>query len=123
MRISAPPALALALLMSGCAADSAVVGTLITTPGYFDTLSCKELAGRYKSELKRETELASLMDKSGNAVVNTIAYSSDYAKARAARQAAEEANTRKGCDPLTPPEPPPPPAQPAAKKRQARPPG
>jgi hypothetical protein len=119
MRSPAPSALTLALLVAGCAADSAVVGTLTTTPGYFDTLSCKELAGRYKSDLKRETDLASLMDKSGNAVVNTIAYSTDYAKARSARQAAEEANARKGCDPLTPPEPPAP-AKPAAKKRQAQ---
>jgi hypothetical protein len=103
--------------VSACSADSAVVGTLTTTPGYFDTLSCKELAGRYKSDLKRETDLASLMDKSGNAVVNAVAYSTEYAKARAARKAAEEANTRKGCDPLTPPQPPPAPAKPTAKKR------
>jgi hypothetical protein len=121
MRIPVSLALALALLVCGCAADSAVVGTLTTTPGYFDTLSCKELAGRYRSDLKRETDLASLMDKSGNAFVNTIAYSTDYAKARTSREAAEEASTRKGCDPLNPPQPAP--AKPAVKKRQTRSPG
>jgi hypothetical protein len=94
---------------------------MLVVPGYYDTLTCPELAGQIAASTSRVKELTQLIEKSSaNAegpVVNALAYNTDYAKARATQKYAEEAARRKSCD-LTkkveqkPSEPGPPPPRP-----------
>ena len=91
-----------AALLAGCAAYSPVVENLLVVPGYYDTLNCTDLVREFQSSDGRMKDLTALMEKSGagdaGAVMNALAYNTDYAKARAARKYSEEAARRKGCD-------------------------
>jgi len=110
------------LLAAGCAAcavESPTVQSLVMMPSYFDTLSCPELVVQHQMATTRVKELATLREKSGNAVVNALAYDSEYAAARGKQAAAEQAAAQKGCDLTKKPEPPKPaPAVPEAKRPQ-----
>jgi len=53
---------------------------------------------KYKAADTRVKELTALMEKSGSAIANALAYNSEYASARANKRFAEEAAERKGCD-------------------------
>jgi hypothetical protein len=94
--------LAAASLLAGCAADSRIFDEIMVVPGYYDTLDCPELLEKLRSLTARVRELILLMEKSGQdsggAIVNAIAYDTEYAKARAAREQAEEAAVWKRCD-------------------------
>lgn len=103
-------------LLAGCAADSPILDELMAVPGYYDTLSCPELVQKFRSSTERVRALILLMEKSGQdaggALVNAVAYDTEYAKARSAQKNAEEAAVRKRCDlnaeaahPATGPEP------------------
>ena len=74
----------------------------MVVPGYYDTLDCPELVEKLRSSTARVRELILLMEKSGEdsggAIVNAVAYNTEYAKARAAQKQAEEAAVRKRCD-------------------------
>jgi hypothetical protein len=106
----------LAAVLSGCASDSWLAENSTMVPQYFDTLDCAELIGQYKGASTRLKELSGFRDRSGNAVVNALAYDTEYTSVRAKRKYAEEAAARKGCDlrresPAKPPETSPPEAQ------------
>jgi hypothetical protein len=89
-------------LLAGCAADSSMLEQLIVVPGYYDTLDCPELVAKLRSSTERVRELILLMEKSGQdsagALVNAVAYNTEYAKARSIQKNAEEAAVRKRCD-------------------------
>jgi len=91
-----------ASLLAGCAADSPILEQLMVVPGYYDTLSCPELVAKLRSATERVRELILLMEKSGEdstgAIVNAVAYNTEYAKARSTQTHAEEAAVRKRCD-------------------------
>jgi hypothetical protein len=91
-----------ASLLAGCAADSPILEQLMVVPGYYDTLSCPELVAKLRSATERVRELILLMEKSGEnsagAIVNAVAYDTEYAKARSTQKHAEEAAVRKRCD-------------------------
>jgi hypothetical protein len=99
-RIGGLTLLAAASLLAGCAADSPVLDQIMVVPGYYDTLDCPELVEKLGSLTARVREL--FLEKSGQdsggAIVNAIAYDTEYAKARAAREQAEEAAVWKRCD-------------------------
>jgi hypothetical protein len=94
--------LAGAILLAGCAADSPVLEQLMVVPGYYDTLECPELVAKFRSSTERVRQLILLMEKSGEdsagALVNALAYDTEYAKARSTQKHAEEAAVRKRCD-------------------------
>src|SRR5262249_59799559 len=106
--------IAAGLLLAGCAADSPLVERALVLPSGFDPLTCPEVVAKYKAADGRVKELTALMEKSGSAFANALAYNSEYASARASRRFAEEAAGRKGCDlgNTPPPAPPTPLAQP-----------
>jgi hypothetical protein len=93
---------ATANLLAGCAADSPILDQLMVVPGYYDTLGCPELVAKLRSATERVRELILLMEKSGEdsagAIVNAVAYNTEYAKARSTQKNAEEAAVRKRCD-------------------------
>jgi hypothetical protein len=99
---------AAALLIAGCAADSPILERALVMPSAYDPLTCPEVAAKYKAADGRVKELTALMEKSGNAVANALAYNSEYASARASKRFAEEAAARKGCDLGNKPTPAPP---------------
>ncbi len=94
--------LAAASWLGGCAADSSMLDQLMVVPGYYDTLGCPELVAKLRSSTERVRELILLMEKSGEdsagAIVNAVAYNTEYAKARSNQKHAEEAAVRKRCD-------------------------
>jgi hypothetical protein len=89
-------------LLASCAADSAMLDQVMVVPGYFETLSCPELVGKYRTATQRVRTLILLMEKSseefGGALVNAVAYNTEYAKARSVQKHAEEAAVLKRCD-------------------------
>jgi hypothetical protein len=101
-RIGRLALVAAASLLARCAADSPMLEQLMVVPGYYDTLSCPELVAKLRSSTERVRELILLMEKSGEdsagAIVNVVAYNTEYAKARSTQKHAEEAAVRKRCD-------------------------
>jgi hypothetical protein len=94
-----------ASVLACCAADSSLLEQLTVVPGYYDTLDCPELVGKLHASTERVRELILLMERSGEdsagALINAVAYNTEYAKARSIQKNAEEAAVRKRCD-LTP---------------------
>ncbi len=114
--------LLLTAILAGCASDSWLAENLTTVPQYSDTLNCADLLSQYQTASARLKELTTLMDRSGNVVVNALAYDTEYASVRAKRKYAEEAAARKGCDlSEKPPAKPPDANPPQAKKPRNRP--
>jgi hypothetical protein len=98
MRMSIVAAIAAATLGAGCAVDSSVLQSALVMQSTYDPMPCPEVVQKYKSSEARMKELAALMEKSGNAVANAIAYDTEYATVRANWQFSKEAVERKGCD-------------------------
>jgi hypothetical protein len=90
--------LAACLLVAGCAADSTIVQRALVLESGYDPLTCPEIVTRHKAADARVKELTALMEKSGNAFANALAYDTEYATARANLRFAERAAERKGCD-------------------------
>jgi hypothetical protein len=88
--------------VSGCAIDSPMVESLVSTPGYFDNFDCPEIVARFHSASRQVAKLTAVMDRAGTDPVgplaNAIAYNTDYAKAHAMQKHAEQAAQLKGCD-------------------------
>src|SRR5260370_22843206 len=101
-RIGRLALVAAASLVAGCAAESPMLEQLMVVPGYYDTLSCREAVAKLRSSTERVRELILLMEKSGGdatgAIVNAVAYDTEYANARSTQKHAEEAAVRKRCD-------------------------
>src|SRR5260370_37767366 len=100
-RIGRLALVAAASLLAGCAAESPMLEQLMVVPGYYDTLSCPELVAKLRSSTERVRELILLMEQSGGdatgAIVNAVAYDTEYAKARSTHKHAEEAAVRNRC--------------------------
>src|SRR5260370_23771804 len=98
-RIGRLALVAAASLVAGCAAESPMLEQLMVVPGYYDTLSCPELVAKLRSSTERVRELILLIEKSGGdatgAIVNAVAYDTEYAKTRSTQKHAEEATARK----------------------------
>ena len=88
--------------LAGCAIDSTAVENSLVVPSYYDTLGCRDLAYQIKTSSLRVQELALAMEKSasepGGAIINAVAYDTDYAKARTVQKYSEAAAARKNCD-------------------------
>jgi hypothetical protein len=84
--------------VAGCAADSPILENVLVDPGYYETMPCRELVSAYRSSESRLKELTDLMEKSGNAAINAMAYNTDYAKARTTYKYTEIAVRKKNCD-------------------------
>lgn len=101
MRPIAAPMVLAAALLAGCAGSAPELGTVLVTPGRFETLTCQQLAVQQAAAEKRERELSALIDKAsaepGGAVVATVAYRSDHAAAGDLVVLVHDAVARKGC--------------------------
>ena len=101
-RIKRLAVISVAIFLASCAADSPIIDELMMVPGYYDTLACPELIVKLRSSTERVRELILLMERSGQdpagGIVNSLAYNTEYAKARADQKHAEEAAVRKRCD-------------------------
>ena len=98
MRRMSIASVAAGLLVAGCAADSTILEQALVMESAFDPLTCPEVVAKYKTADGRMKELTALMEKSGSAFANALAYDTEYASARANRRFAERAAERKGCD-------------------------
>jgi hypothetical protein len=101
---------AAALLAAACASDSSIVENALVMRSAYDPLTCPEIVAKYKAAEGEIQRLTALMEKSGSAVANALAYQSEYTSARANKRFAEQAAERKGCDLGNKPPPAPPPA-------------
>jgi hypothetical protein len=84
---SAGVALLVGASVSGCAGVSGDgVSSALVTPGKYEFYSCQDITNRIAGARSRMAELEQLMAKSsqgaGGALVNVIAYQSDYTVAR-----------------------------------------
>jgi hypothetical protein len=77
----------LTVSIGGCASvgeDS--VSSVLVTPGKYEFYSCQDITNRIRGSRSRQAELEQLMAKSsqgaGGALVNVIAYRSDYLQTR-----------------------------------------
>jgi hypothetical protein len=109
-------ALAVGLLVAGCAADSPTLERALVMQSTYDPLTCPEVVAKYKAADGRMKELTALMEKSGSAIANALAYDTEYATVRANKRYAGLAAERKGCDlgdkpAVKPPEAAPPPVK------------
>jgi hypothetical protein len=93
--------------LSACSSTSSF--TVVADPGKYQYHSCKQLAGPRRRALKREQELKLLMDKAeqstGGAVINVIAYQTDYVAAQEELKLIEARARAKNCDQNWPQEP------------------
>jgi hypothetical protein len=104
---AAPLALSLDGLVAGgflLACSPAAMGpvTVFADPGKYQFYSCEQLAGQRTYWASRELELKLLMDKAGEttggAVVNIIAYQTDYVVAREEVKVIDATARAKNCD-------------------------
>jgi hypothetical protein len=77
----------LAAMLAGCGSISADTAAKATfAPGRFALYTCKDLDSRIRIVHQRQVELEQLMaraeQETGGAIVNAIAYRSDYAQTR-----------------------------------------
>jgi hypothetical protein len=88
-------------LLSGCATPSDSSVTFFADPGKYQYSSCEQLASQRKSWTTRERDLKQLMDRAeqgaGGALVNVLAYKSDYVAATEELKVLESAARSKHC--------------------------
>ncbi len=89
----------------------------------YGPMTCPEVVAKYNGADGRMKELTALMEKSGNAFANAIAYDTEYATMRANKKFAQEAAERKGCDLSGKPPAKPPETKPEAKQADTKKPG
>jgi hypothetical protein len=94
----------LAAAISACAmlAGCSNVEDLFVTPGKFEVYSCDQIAAQGKTAATRERELKGLMGKAsegaGGALVNTMAYRSEYLAMQGQLKQLEQMAVEKKCD-------------------------
>jgi len=123
MRMSIVAALAAATLGAGCSADSTILERVLVMESAYGPMTCPEVVAKYNAADGRMKELTALMEKSGNAFANAIAYDTEYATMRANKKFAQEAAERKGCDLSGKPPAKPPETKPEAKQADTKKPG
>lgn len=87
---------------SGCAGlGEATTNSLFVAPGRFDVLTCRDLVNQERAASQRVQELEGLMRRaeagSGGAIISTMAYRSDYLRARAELQLLRETAAKREC--------------------------
>lgn len=88
--------------LGGCAAiGEQAANAAFVSPGKYDFHDCHDIATQLAQTQARELELRQLMDRSaqgpGGEFVNTIAYRSDYQRARAELKLLEDTAANKNC--------------------------
>jgi hypothetical protein len=90
-------------LLSACSSAGENPFTVFADPGRYAYLNCEQIAGQQSSWRTRQEELKLLMDKAGRsaggAVVNVIAYQSDYVNAGEELKVLEATARSKNCGP------------------------
>ena len=88
--------------LAGCASTGGSPVTLFADPGKYQFSSCEQLANQRKHWSGREQELRLLMDRAeqgtGGALVNVLAYKSDYVAANEELKVLESAARSKNCE-------------------------
>src|SRR5262249_34684916 len=92
-----------ALLLSACSSlgDNNPF-TVFADPGKYEYYSCEQIAGQRKAWVLKEQELRQLMNRAdqgtGGAVVNALAYKSDYVAASEELKVLDATARSKNCD-------------------------
>lgn len=103
-RAVAAAAVVAALALAGCAGmgNDEAVGTMLVSPGKYDIYTCPQLAEQARTARNRELELADLMARAsqsaGGAVVNSLAYRTDYLQSREQQKMIAARQQDKKCD-------------------------
>ena len=91
----------LAICLGGCVLAPDSFEQAFSDPSKFDFLDCKDLNAREQALARREQEMRELMDKAsqgtGGAVVNALAYRTDYLNVRGELKQIREVVQRKEC--------------------------
>ncbi len=91
-----------ALVLSACSSTGDNPFTVFADPGKYQYYSCEQIAGQRKTWSLKEQELRQLMNKAdqsaGGAVVNVLAYKSDYVAASEELKVLEATARSKNCD-------------------------
>jgi hypothetical protein len=91
----------LAALLAGCSTSADIVGTALVDPAQFTFYKCPDLIARYRTAMERERELRELMDRAakdaGGALVNALAYRSDYVAVRGELNLLHKVAAEKNC--------------------------
>jgi hypothetical protein len=88
-------------LLAGCSSSGDNPLTIFADPGQYQYSTCEQLTGQRKFWAGREKELKLLMDKAdqgaGGAIVNVLAYKSDYVAAGEQLKVLEATARAKNC--------------------------
>ncbi len=95
-------ALLLAFALPGCAGmNDESLSNAFGAPGKYDLYTCNQIAEQIRANRAREQELAQLMARSaqgpGGELVNTLAYRTDYLRARGELKVLIETARNKNC--------------------------
>jgi hypothetical protein len=109
MRRSAPTALLIAAVVSGCAESQLGGSLLYMTPYKLEAIECKDLKTKADAATSRVKELERVREKAADSVagpmINTMVYGPDYSKARWEQRLYQDELARKSCDAPPPPDP------------------
>jgi hypothetical protein len=93
---------AFAALLAGCAGSIENVGMATVDPAKFTFYNCDDLAARNRNVIARERELRDLMARAaagpGGALVNALAYRSEYVSVRGELSLLRKVAAEKNCD-------------------------
>jgi hypothetical protein len=89
-----------AAFLAGCSYNDDMASAIVA-PGKYQLYTCADLTSRGRETAKRERELKALMEKSeqgaGGALVNILAYRTEYLTARGELMQMEAAASAKNC--------------------------
>ena len=89
-----------AACVAGCSYNDDIASAIVA-PGKYELYSCEDLTIRGRDAAKRERELKALMERSeqgaGGALVNVLAYRTEYLTARGELMQMERAASAKNC--------------------------
>lgn len=89
-----------AACVAGCSYNDEIASAIVA-PGKYQLYTCEDLTIRGRDTAKRERELKALMEKSeqgtGGALVNILAYRTEYLTARGELMQMEAAASAKNC--------------------------
>ena len=99
-RHNAVAAVCAAAFLAGCSYNDDMASAIVA-PGKYQLYTCADLTSRGRETAKRERELKALMEKSeqgaGGALVNILAYRTEYLTARGELMQMEAAASAKNC--------------------------
>jgi hypothetical protein len=93
---------ALAALLAGCVGSIEDIGMATVDPAKFTFYNCPDLIARNRVAIARERELRELMERAagspGGALVNALAYRSEYVSVRGELNLLQKVAAEKKCD-------------------------